>query len=60
MPSHAAASRPRAQKEIKVPPVASAGPRSRQNQAPHTYLTPAKPTPPRPGGPEHLALKGML
>ena len=36
----------------KVPPVASAGPLSGQNPAPHTYLTPAKPTPPRPKGPE--------
>ena len=44
-------------RKSKVPPVASAGPRSRQNPAPHTYLTPAKPTPPRPEGPEHHRFK---
>lgn len=41
----------------KVPPVASAGPLSGHNPAPHTYLTPAKPTPPRPKGPEHPRFK---
>ena len=41
----------------KVPPVASAGPHSGQNPALDTYLTPAKPTPPRPEGPEHHRFK---
>lgn len=42
---------------IRVPPVASAGPRSGQNPALSTHLTPAKPTPPRPEGPEHPRFK---
>lgn len=43
--------------KIKVPPVASAGPRSGQNPALSTHMTPPKPTPPRPEGPEHHRFK---
>lgn len=44
-------------RKSKVPPVASDGPHSGQNLTPSPGLTPAKPTPPRPGWPEHPRFK---
>lgn len=57
MPSHAAASWPRAQKKIKSTSRRKRRAPSDQNLTQCTHQTPAKPTPPRPEGPEHLRFK---
>ncbi len=57
MPSHAAASRPRAQKNIKSTSRRKRRAPSGQNLTTSKPLTPAKATPPRPKGPEHPRFK---